>query len=138
MSNQGQGSSVFGAIIVIAIIIGFFRCVVCDDESAGSSSQATQKDPKHDHDAVMAWIMCENFVKRNLKSPSTASFGGVFDGDYQDPKTHAIHKGGGEYICRGFVDAQNSFGAKIRSQFVVTVKYDGKTMWNLVEGPVIQ
>ena len=52
-------------------------------------------------------VACQNVVKENLKSPSTAKFVGV-------PKRT------GEYI-RGEVDAENSFGATLRNSFQCTI-----------------
>ena len=56
--------------------------------------------------------ICENNVKKLLKSPSTAKFCNVYD--YFWAKENGIIK------ARGFVDAQNSFGAMIRTDYLLT------------------
>jgi hypothetical protein len=133
MSNKNQ-SGVFGAIITLVVFGMIVKCMVCDD----TPNQTTREEPRREHDSVAAWVMCQEFVKRNLKSPASADFGGILSGDFQDPTTHAIHMGDGVYECNGFVDAQNSFGAQIRNEFGVTIQYMGSDNWKLLEGPVIQ
>lgn len=82
-----------------------------------------------------AWVFAQEFVKRSLKSPSTARFGSTF-GEYQNYEDCVTGLGDGEYLVKGWVDSQNSFGATVRSNFVLTVKDNGKS-WSLIGGPVI-
>lgn len=56
---------------------------------------------------VTQWkVECQSQVKAMLKSPSSAKFGGWKYG-----------KNKKQIIVQGYVDAENSFGAEIRSQF---------------------
>lgn len=60
-------------------------------------------------------------VEENLVSPSSAKFCPFKELRIQDDYPN--------YVVRGYVDSQNSFGAMIRSDFVVTMKkgmYNGK------------
>ena len=82
-------------------------------------------------DNDMAWVMAQTFIRRELKSPSTASFGSIFNGDLQTTDDVTTYYGRGEYRVRGWVDAENSFGAKIRSRFSCVLKDDGSS-WSLV------
>lgn len=72
--------------------------------------------------------MAQQFVKDNLKSPSTADFGGVFS-DYQDPDQVVTVLGDGKFRVRAWVDAQNAFGATIRNRFVCVLEYVGNDRW---------
>lgn len=90
---------VVGVIVVLGIIVGV--------TSAFSGSNNTP-DPADDDD--LAIVACQDVVKQNLKSPSTASF----------PEVPTIS---GNTIA-GEVDAENSFGAKIRADFQCTRKGD--------------
>jgi hypothetical protein len=63
--------------------------------------------------------VCEDFVKDRLKAPSTAEF------------ETSVTGFGPEYTVTGTVDAENSFGARLRNQFTCTVRGDGET-WKLV------
>lgn len=81
--------------------------------------------------------MTQQFVADRLKSPSSADFGGLFS-DYQDPDEVVTALGGGEFRVVAWVDAENSFGANIRTHFVCELKYIGNDRWrctslNLVE-----
>lgn len=67
-------------------------------------------------DEIMAYVMSQTFVKRALKSPSTAEFPrGEYKTQYMGECRHKIW---------GKVDAQNGFGAMIRSSYYVELKYN--------------
>lgn len=55
---------------------------------------------------------CEDWVRDQLKAPSTADFTGV------------TTVGSGPWVVTGSVDAQNSFGAKIRNTWTCNVRLD--------------
>jgi hypothetical protein len=83
---------------------------------------------------VMAKTLCEMRVKDSLKSPSTADFPffsqATFDGNRQA-------------TLSSYVDAQNGFGAMIRTNFVCTVEYSGGDIgafesWKIVDFIVLQ
>jgi hypothetical protein len=86
--------------------------------------------PSGDGGVIGAWVMAQQFVEDHLKAPSTADFGSVF-GDYQDPRECVTKLEDGGYVCRGWVDAENSFGANIRTRFVCVVRYLGDDRWRL-------
>lgn len=66
-----------------------------------------------------AFIMSQNFVKENLKSPSTAKFP-FQEYSWSDPDTK-----NNSVMIKSFVDSQNGFGAEIRTTYFVTVKFKG-------------
>lgn len=67
-------------------------------------------------DSLLAYNLATECVKQQLKSPSTAEFAGLFE-----KKNHVTSLGGDVYKIRSYVDAQNSFGAVIRSQWSCTI-----------------
>lgn len=69
----------------------------------------------HD-DAAGAYVMAKDLVTRQLKAPSTADF----PWSYSDRVTRL---GGCKYAVVGYVDAQNGFGAMIRTTFLADVEY---------------
>ena len=83
---------------------------------------------------VEAWTAAQILVTRQLKSPGTAEWGGLFAGDYQDPR-EAVTKLE-ENLCevRGWVDSQNSFGGIVRTNFYLKIKKT-ENGWALV-GPI--
>ncbi len=92
----------------------------------------------HEADKMSAWIMAKKFVKQSLISPTTASFGSVFS-DYQDPDEIVTDLGGGKYQIKGWVDAENIFGAKkVRNYFICDLEYLGNSQWKLINLEYIQ
>lgn len=81
--------------------------------------------------ATMAAIMCEKFATKKLKSPSTAKFAGVFDG-VEAKFMRKDKKGWSYFIYNSWVDAQNTFGAKIRNNFSCQIKSKDNEYWELV------
>lgn len=67
-------------------------------------------------DSQMAFIECQHFVEDRLKAPSGAEFSSGFHGGLVAANTYAI---------QSYVDAQNSFGAKLRNNFICQVNYKG-------------
>ncbi len=59
-----------------------------------------------------ARVDCKLSVLRMLKAPSGADFPGVFD-----DAPHPVKQPNGSYVWNAWVDAQNSFGAKLRTRF---------------------
>ncbi len=66
-------------------------------------------------DEMDAWTIATQFVKKQLKSPSTAEF------PWYD-KSFVKDLGDCTFEVNGHVDGQNAFGATIRNNFNVTVK----------------
>ena len=64
-----------------------------------------------------AIAMAQEMVKAELKAPSTASFP-------WDSNAYTIKKDGNQYTVKGYVDAQNGFGAKVRSTFETCFTYE--------------
>lgn len=79
--------------------------------SSSSGSSSTTNTARHsDEDAFYcATLIVEDY----LKAPSTAKFCKLSDAT-------VTHLGNGEYMVTGWVDAENSYGAMIRSDFIVT------------------
>lgn len=89
-----------------------------------SSSDPCERDTE-------AFVISKDFVKRQLKSPSTADFPSFSDsGVHVSPMTTSDGKCG--FRIQLYVDAQNSFGGTAREYFTVTVTPDGGGSWSLV------
>lgn len=65
------------------------------------------------------WAMAQLFVEDKLKSPSSADFPVYGDSNV------SITNSGDYYKVTGYVDAENSFGAEIRSTFSLVLKKGG-------------
>jgi hypothetical protein len=90
--------------------------------------KATKQDPaKLDSEA---FIISKQFVKAGLKAPGSAEFPSL---DYS-----SYYQGDSSYIVKSYVDAQNSFGAKLRLHYTAKLKYNGGdwaeiSNWTLVD-----
>ena len=68
----------------------------------------------------LAYIWSKNYVKQGLKAPSTAKFPSMgFTND-----VIVRYLGNGQYYVRTYVDAENSFGAKIRTYYTCILQYN--------------
>lgn len=85
-------------------------------QEAYERRQATTQQKKQKtggtHDTE-AFICAKNYIKKNLKAPSTAKF------PFFPPGVE--HLQNETYAVRIYVDAQNSFGAMIRTDFICEV-----------------
>lgn len=63
-------------------------------------------------------------VEYHLTAPATAAFSSC---TYRD----AVKQADGTWRVEGTVDAQNAFGAKIRSVFIVRLRYTGRDTWRV-------
>lgn len=89
------------AVLVVGGLMLIGTCAGNDTTSSGDGSGA--------EDACKSWVTDE------LKAPSTADFSGVST------------SGDGPWVITGNVDAQNGFGAQIRSGWICDVKLIGST-----------
>lgn len=104
--QEKSGGCLKFAFITIAIIVGMFVLLGTCASSSGKDDYNT---------ASWAKTYAQLMVKDNLKSPSTAKF--------CNTATEMVAKnlGGSKWRVTGWVDSQNSFGATVRSDFVVTL-----------------
>jgi hypothetical protein len=63
-------------------------------------------------DSTTASILCKDHIRSRLKAPRSAKFAGIFSGEYQEPTLN-----GNIWTQIVTVDAENSFGAMLRSQW---------------------
>lgn len=85
-------------------------------------------------DDVGAFVFAQEFVKRQLKAPSTAEFPNITADGVSSVPTKSPD-GQCAFSVRLYVDAQNSFGAKVRQRFHVMVAPEkgGRDTWRLVD-----
>jgi len=83
---------------------------------------ADEQRREEDRDRAGAWVAAMELVQRRLKSPGSADFPGLHEVTVQS-------QGNGRFYVVAWVDAQNSYGALIRTHFSCTIrKGDGKWM----------
>lgn len=104
---KGCGIGCGSIVLLFVALLAFYSC--SDSGNGGDSPRDT---------ARQAEFVCEEWIREKLKAPSTAEFSGV-------TSTGSAASG---YEVSGSVDAQNSFGATIRSTWVCSARLtaDGK------------
>lgn len=93
-------------IVLLSMIILLTGC-------GGSDKPFSQLDT--DEQESYAWLMAQNVVKENLKSPSSAKFPSQLKASI---KSIGVNK----YKVSSYVEAENSFGASLKTNFVVTIE----------------
>jgi hypothetical protein len=88
-----------------------------------NDSKLTYSKEPSDDDKAFAWAAAIKTVKENLKSPSDADF--PFSFYNEDIK----EIGNNTFEVNSYVDAVNSFGAKLRVNFSVKIKKTGETSY---------
>jgi hypothetical protein len=122
-ANQGMGAGMGCLVIIVLFIVGGFMA----DSLRVSSHNEYETNPAAPAPAVKdyeseARTMAEFAVKRSLKAPATAEFSGYRDTTYYKE----TGMDGKEYhVVTGYVDAENSFGAKLRNSYFVKLRRDG-------------
>ena len=101
--NKGCGPGCLGILAVFAVL-AFIGSVTGGDSG---DDPETQK--------YGAESACKDWVKDQLKAPSTADFNDV------------TASGSGPWTVVGSVDAENSFGAKLRNRWTCTIRLEGDT-----------
>jgi len=91
-----------------------------------SSGNGSRSQPVDDNDtAILAHAMAKQFVENNLKAPATADFPRQATSIYQDHQ--------GRWVVTSYVDAQNSFGANVRTHWKCVLHHTGGGNWRLDE-----
>lgn len=98
-------------------------------EGAKAAKKAAAR-AKKCSDTTMAFVMSQEFVRRRLKAPSTAEFPWI-----TDDQVEISTKPDCTFRVIGWVDAQNGFGAQIRSRYRVDLRLldDEAGTWQMID-----
>lgn len=80
------------------------------------------------HTKTEAFVEAISTVRKQLKAPSTADFG-------YDSENGCKQMNDSSFVVKNYVDSENSFGAKLRSEFLCLVYYtsDNKAHVEILE-----
>jgi len=138
--RQSKNTVHLGSFLVLIVFVGILfgaigTCLESDStpptKNNGKSTSRSVKTPEEierdriHNDITEARVVCKKFVKARLKSPSTAKF------PYISPDEVLILDKGC-YGITSYVDAQNSFGAIMRTHFRCIVEKNDTGGWDLV------
>jgi hypothetical protein len=114
-----QRPLVAAVLIVIGLAVVFAMVSGDDDEGGGGSDRADEE--------YMAHAMCAEFTRNQLKAPASADFP-----EYNDRGVRVLKGAGTRWVVSSFVDAENSFGANVRTSFRCEVS-DVGDQWQLID-----
>lgn len=104
-------------ILILLIIFGVKRV----------DKNSSPEEPRLNNTANDACYACRQFVRNNLKAPSTADF-------QLCDEASSIYQRERVFTVNSYVDAQNAFGAKLRYDFTCTAEYiPSRDGWILVD-----
>ena len=109
-----KGNKALGCFTLIVILISVVTIM-----SMCSSGEPEAKDTDK---TVNAWVMAQQFVEKQLKSPSTAKYPWGY-------KDYVTDLGNGKYSIRAYVDSENGFGAMLRTNFYCVVQNTEGDNW---------
>jgi hypothetical protein len=104
--------------MVFLVVLGVYSIM---SNSTFGSAYSNRSNNFGNNGTTVAIAMAKEFVKERLKSPSSASFPWSYD-EYTVTKDID-----GRWRVSGYVDAVNSFNAKIRTSFLVEMRQDGES-----------
>lgn len=122
-------------LVLFSVFFVFLINVLIPDQSESETTTGTdtdrnisssQSDWKNGDYTTTAYRMCEDEVKSKLKAPGTAKFQSLWEGRYDN-----VVNAGQRYFFKSYVDAQNSFGATIRTRFECSVTQVEKGKWSI-------
>lgn len=127
-----DGDTVKGGIVIL-MLVWIVWALFSGGDNTPAPAQPEQV--KEDVAKAVAITYCKDRVKNSLRSPSTADFPFFSD---------AVYDGNRRATLASYVDAQNGFGATVRTNFVCVVEYSGNgspssfTNWKVVDFAVLQ
>jgi hypothetical protein len=98
--------------------------------------EQTEEQFRADDNRVLAVVNAQSHVKTMLRSPRSAKWPGIMDG--VDIRNHATKQGDGTYIVRSWVDADNAFGASIRTWYVVHLRVNRNGIPDILSAGLIE
>lgn len=110
--------SSWAVYIVVPVVVGLFGLLVYNiprDDQPPSARPAYESNTNK----ILAYHQAERYVKKHLKSPSTAAFPKVSEFINHITGTDE------QYKIVSWVDSQNGFGAMIRTKWSCVVKING-------------
>lgn len=121
--------SIFFLFVAYAFISSQLEKISPEERAAKDAKYAEKEVVKAEErrkqdcsDTNSAFIMSQTFVKESLKAPSTAKFPYMTDSN----DIGAVITGDCKFEVYSYVDAQNGFGAMIRSRYTINMEYRPK------------
>lgn len=120
MSSEKKKSGCLGQIVLFLGLMGLVAWLIgaADQKKKNETPTSRAEEFCGSNGRFLAYKFVQFLVEDKLKAPSTAKFAKY------DPSQVMIMDDKCEFVIKGYVDAQNGFGAMLRNDFYVQIKYD--------------
>ncbi|MES2139237.1 MAG: hypothetical protein V4511_05985 [Bacteroidota bacterium] len=128
-----QKSNVRNFVIIFFLLFIVYKA--CDNSDSGGTTNYNSSDnvesKKPEEMQEEAYFTAQEFMRNHLKSPASAEFP---LSDYKFAASNNTY----HFIIRSYVDAQNSFGANLRTYYLVQMKWNSQNWldinnWELID-----
>lgn len=102
--NKNIGVKIFQLLLALSIILAIILFYV-----------VRNVDMENSEEKIITWSCAQKAMEDNLKTPSTAKFP-HYSEDFIEPL------GNNKFRVNAYVNAENSFGTKIRTNFTVIIE----------------
>lgn len=126
--GAGAATRLLVGTCAIGVVL-FFLFSIAGSNTNSSSDREAEKAQNDCEDKGLAFVMAQKFVKKELKAPATAEFPRPTDSEVT-----TVYMGNCTHEVRAYVDAENSFGAKMRNRFYVKLQNEkGSKTWRALD-----
>lgn len=126
-SAQRRWAELNGVLVVLIFLSLFYlSSPKRDHQTSLVDNQISAADNLIEIQKAGASVLCRNHMESLLRAPSTAKFPWL--DDYVEH--NEIHDGSIMVTVNSYVDAQNGFGAMIRTKYICKVEYHDKNSEN--------
>lgn len=123
--NPGNTTSMLTQLLVFGLVLWVGTPIIIErlETDTGNSGGDSNQQRSSISRESSARIIAKREVTKKLIAPSTADFSG-----YADTQIGLLYgRGEDVWIVKGYVDAQNTFGAMIRSTYEVVIVFEEGT-----------
>jgi len=118
--NQGDKYIVVKLLFVlVCIIVIIYSVVSIFNTSTKTTSKSSPEDYKRE-----AYVMSQEFIQKQLKSPSTAKFPSYYEIN--------VIQTDNRYKVEAYVDSGNSFGAIVRTNYRMILERNDNESWTKI------
>lgn len=123
--NEQQSSPFLGYVILVIIGVIILGIVYkCNGKNNEPKAKTEKVYGNTNSDKILAFNLATNKLEKLLKSPSSAEFPSI-----REKVSHVSFIGNGKYQINSWVDATNSFGATVRTNWSAEVEIKGESVY---------
>lgn len=110
-------------LVLVALVLFIQLSLVYSKLLPSRASKSLRSTPRTDPE-ILAWVACQEFIKKRLIAPHTATFPRIFF-------PGITRSGPSRYTVVSYVDSKNRAGIKVRTIFTCELYDEGNKQWIL-------